>query len=130
MIKYCLTLCGLLDLISFLGTYKQGIILMNSFDNNFDIISLFNILQIGLIFSMPVTGIILLFQKKIGLVLYYIQFPLRIGSLILSFGFLFSIFRLPFNTSIYYIILTIAALLEVMRLTFSIIAHKKLSKVN
>jgi hypothetical protein len=130
MKKYGLLLCGFLDIVSFILTSKLGLKLLNFSNYRFDLSSVLSVLELMLILSLPITGILLLLRKKAGLILYYYQFPFRMGFLILSFGFLLKIFRQPFNTTAYNIILVIVILLEIIRLSFSIVTHKKINKTN
>ncbi len=130
MYKYGLLLCGFLDIVSFIRTSKLGLKLLDFTGYRIDLYSVMSVLELILILSLPITGILLLLRKKAGIILYYCQFPFRIGFLILSFGFLLRIFRLSFNTTAYYIVLVIVILMEILRLSFSIIAQKKIIKTN
>ena len=130
MNKYSLILFGFLDIVSFIRTYKLGLNLLNFSEFGFDLPSIMIVLELILILSLPITGILLLLRKKAGLIVYYFQFPFRIGFLILSFGFILKTFKLPFNSTAYYIIFVIVTLLEIIRLYLSVITHKKTSKVN
>jgi len=130
MSKYGLLLFGFLDIVSFIRTSKLGLNLLDSSDYGFDLPSIMSVLGLTLILSLPISGILLLLRKKAGLIVYYFQFPFRIGFLILSFGFLLKIFQLPLNSTAYYINLGIIILLEIIRLSLSIITHKKINKVN
>ena len=130
MNKNGLVLFGILDIVSFIRMYKLGLNLLDFSEYCFDLPSIMGVLELTLILSLPITGILLLLRKKAGLIVYYFQFPFKIGFLILSFGFLLKIFQLPFSSTAYYIILIIVILLEIIRLYLSIITHKEIGKVN
>ncbi|MCG6191440.1 hypothetical protein [Maribellus maritimus] len=121
MKKNLLIAFGLLDLISFLQSYKIGINMLNSIGQ----IPILSILEILLIVSLIASGIFSIMRKKISLIIYYIQFPLKLGFVILTFAFLFKLFGLQYNSNGYRILLWIIVLLEIARLIFSIMIHKR-----
>jgi hypothetical protein len=121
MKKNLLIAFGLLDLISFVLSYKIGINLLNSIGQ----IPILSILEILLIVSLIASGILSIKRKKISLIIYYIQFPLKLGFVILTFAFLFRLFGFQYDSSEYRILLWFIALLEIARLVFSIMIHKR-----
>ena len=121
MKKNLLIAFGLLDLISFVLSYKIGINLLNSIGQ----IPILSILEILLIVSLIASGILSIMRKKISLIIYYIQFPLKLGFVILTFAFLFRLFGFQYYSNEYRILLWFIALLEIARLVFSIMIHKR-----
>lgn len=121
MKKNLLIVFGLLDLISFVQSYKIGINMLNSIGQ----IPILSILEILLIVSLIASGIFSIMRKKISLIIYYIQFPLKLGFVILTFALLFKLFGLQYNSDGYRILLWIIVLLEIARLIFSIMIHKR-----
>ena len=121
MKKNLLIAFGLLDLISFVQSYKIGMTLLKSIGQ----IPILSTLEILLIVSLIVSGIFSIMRKKISLIIYYIQFPLKLGFVILTFAFLFRLFGFQYDSIEYRIILWFIALLEIARLIFSIIIHKR-----
>ncbi len=85
--------------------------------------SLFVFIQVALIVSFLVSGYFLLKGKLTGIKIYYVQFPLRLAFIFLTFGFIVYL-NLFFN---YYllsrILIAIAILLEFMRLIVSVTIH-------
>ena len=75
---------GLLDLFSFVRTYKIGISMIDNIEH-FPIMS---ILEILLIASLIASGILSILRSKISMIIYYAQIPLRLAFMILTFGFL------------------------------------------
>lgn len=121
MKKNLLIAFGLLDLFSFIQSFKIGINMINSIEQ----IPILSILEILLIISLIASGIFSIMRKKISLIIYYIQFPLKLGFLILTFAFLFKLFGFQYNSNEYRILLWLIVLLEIARLIFSIMIHKK-----
>ncbi len=121
MTKHILIVFGLLDLYSFARMYKFGI---KMFDNieHFPIMS---ILEILLIVSLIASGALSILRKKFSLIIYYVQIPLRIAFMILTFGFLLKLFGLQYDSVGYKILVGITFLLEIARLAFSIMIHKR-----
>lgn len=116
-----LIILGLLDLFSFSQTYKVGLILLD----NFKYFPLMNSLEILLILSFIVSGVLSIMRKKIALVLYYFQMPLRLTFVILTFGFLINIFGFQFNSIGFKVMFILTSLLEIARLIFTIMIHKR-----
>lgn len=121
MKKNLLIAFGLLDLISFVLSFKIGINLLNSIGQ----IPILSTLEIILIVSLIASGIFSIMRKKISLIIYYIQFPLKLGFVILSFAFLFRLFGFQYDSIEYRFLLWFIALLEIARLIFSIMIHKR-----
>jgi len=121
MKKNVLILFGLLDLFSFTQLYKVGLSLFE----NMELLPVLSILQIILIVSLVVSGILLILKKRSGLITYYFQIPLRIAFMILSFGFLLKIFDFPYESIMFKIMPGLTFLLEIGRLILSIKIHKK-----
>ena len=116
-----LIILGLLDLFSFSQTDKVGLILLD----NFKYFPLMNSLEILLILSFMVSGVLSIMRKKIALVLYYFQMPLRLTFVILTFGFLINIFGFQFNSIGFKVMFILTFLLEIARLIFTIMLHKR-----
>jgi hypothetical protein len=116
-----LIILGILDLFSFSQTYKVGLILLD----NFKYFPLMNSLEILLILSFMVSGVLSIMRKKIALVLYYFQMPLRLTFVILTFGFLINIFGFQFNSIGSKVMFILTFLLEIARLIFTIMIHKR-----
>lgn len=121
MWKNILIAFGLLDLYSLIRTYKLGIKLLDNFEH----VPILNSLEILLIVSLLVSGVLSIMRKKSALVIYYFQIPLRIIFMILTFGFLIKLFGFQYDSVGYKIMVIIASLLELVRLTYSIMIHKK-----
>lgn len=121
MKKNLLIAFGFLDLFSFIQSFKIGINMINSIEQ----IPIFSILEILLIISLIPSGIFSIMRKKISLIIYFIQFPLKLVFVILTFAFLFILFGFKYNSNEYTILLWLIVLLEIARLIFSIMIHKK-----
>ncbi len=121
MTKKTLILFGLLDLVSFVVTFKFIIKVIE----NFERFSLLSIPEILLIVSFVASGILLIMRKKTSLIIYYFQFPLRVSFMILTFGFLFKILGFQYDSVSYKILLGVTFLLEIGRLIITIWIHKK-----
>ncbi len=120
--KRLLSLFGLLDIVTLIRSYRF-IIPPTLTWKYYPLLAVGNItMYVSLVFS----ALFLIRQKKIGLLITYGQFPLRLAYVILSFGFLFEINRL-FDKRIesYMIIFWVLIGLEVLRLTYTIIIHRK-----
>lgn len=121
MTKKTLILFGLLDLVSFVVTFKFLLKVIE----NIERFSLFSIPEILLIISFIASGILLIKRKKISLIIYYFQFPLRVTFMILTFGFLFNLFGFQYDSVGSKILVVTTFLLEVVRLIITIMIHKK-----
>ena len=85
MTKRALILFGLLDLVSFVVTFK----FVTKVIENIDRFSLLSIPEILLIVSLIASGVLSIMRKKISLIIYSCQFRLRVSFMILIFGFPF-----------------------------------------
>lgn len=121
MTKRALILFGLLDLVSFVVTFK----FVTKVIENIDRFSLLSIPEILLIVSLIASGVLSIMRKKISLIIYYCQFPLRVTFMILTFGFLFKLFGFQYDSVGYKILIWMTFLLEIVRLIITIIIHKK-----
>ena len=121
MTKKTLILFGLLDLVTFVVTFKFLIKLIE----NIELISLLSIPEILLIVSLIVSGVLSIMRNKISLIVYYFQFPLRVTFMILTFGFLFKLLGYQYDSLGYKILIIITFLLEILRLVITIMIHKK-----
>jgi len=121
MTKKTLILFGLLDLVSFAVTYKFVIKVIE----NIEQFSFLSIPEILMIVSLIASGVLSIMRKKISLIIYYCQFPLRVTFMILSFGFLFKLFGFQYDSVGYKILTWITFLLEIVRLIITIMIHKK-----
>jgi hypothetical protein len=124
MIKYGLILFGIFDLLSFWRTYKIGL----SMIDNLEHFPLISILEMVLILSLIVSGTLSILRNKSALIIYYFQFPLRLAFMVLTFGFLLKIFGLSYDSIMYKLILGLTYLLEVGRLGYTIVIHKRYYK--
>jgi hypothetical protein len=121
MKKNLLIAFGLLDILSFIQSYKIGVNMLNSIGH----IPILSILEILLIVSLIASGIFSIMRKKVSLIIYYIQFPFKLGFVILTFAFLFRLFGFQYNSNEYQILLWFIGLLEIARLIFTIMIHKR-----
>lgn len=137
-IRYTLGFFGVLDLISFVRTFKSGTYIIDNFSIfiNSDVASWEKALGIGIpVLNMILTlllfasGVLLILGKKIGIIIYYFEFPLRLLFITLTFGFILRIFGLQVDTLTHNIVLGILFTLELLRLIFSIWTHRKYYKV-
>lgn len=128
-IKYSLIILGMLDIVSFLRAYKSALYM---WDNVSAIIS-YNlgigdkinaiwipILNLVLFLLLLASGLLLILRKRIGIIIYYIEFPLRILFAILTFGFILKLFALQFDSWSYKVLFAFIGLLELLRLVYSI----------
>jgi hypothetical protein len=118
MTKKILFVFGLLDLLSFSITCR---FLIKLFEN----LSMFSIAEMLLIVSLIASGVLSIMKKRISLIIYYFQFPLRISFMILTFSFLNLIFALQYNTIGHRILFGVVTLFEIFRLVISIMVHRK-----
>ena len=121
MMKRLLILFGILDIVTILRSSKQIIAALKNL-NDFPLLNLTLIISYSLFI---LSGYLLIRQHKGGIWLTYIQFPLRLSFLILSFGFLFSINSLIGGLIPYTILIWIAGGLEIIRLIIKILIHRK-----
>jgi hypothetical protein len=114
---------GILDLVAIIQSFKQITSLING--------SLFvwwYILFAILYVSLLVSGFLLIKANKIGMWIYYIQFPIRLMFYAgLSFGFILLINPIfHFSESVKYGLYILCIVLEVSRLITTLYIHKKL----
>lgn len=64
--------------------------------------------------------------KKYGLIIYYVQFPLRLVVFVFSFGFLTLISQYSDSISLFEWLFRIAIVLEFFRLYFTVQVHRQL----
>lgn len=121
MTKKILIAFGILDLLSFVLTYKFGIKMIE----NIELSPLMYLPEILLIISLIASGIFSILKKKVSLLIYYFQFPLKVTFMILTFGFLFKLLGLQHDSVGYKILIPITFVLEVTRLVITIMIHKK-----
>lgn len=119
--KKLLPLFGILDIITLIRSYKH-LIPASSAWSDYPMTTIASILYASLLFS----AYFLIRQQKLGIWLAYIQFPLRMAFLVLSFGFLLSTSSLFNNQSEAYRIMIWALIgLEIIRLVCTIFIHKR-----
>lgn len=121
MKKYLITF-GLLDIISIFRSYKVIAILLTNiaYLNWLQVINLLFYIILGL------SAFFLLRQCKVGLWLTYLQFPLRLGFMVLSLGFIipFQEFFVEQSDTNKFLALALIAF-EFLRLYITIIIHRK-----
>ena len=120
--KKLLSLFGILDIITLIRSYDHLIPSLTAWREYPFITIASSVLYASLIFS----AYFLIRRQKAGLWLTYLQFPLRMVFLVLSFGFLLLTARL-FNdrSAIYNIMIWFVIGLEIVRLIITIVIHKK-----
>ena len=119
--KKLLIVFGIFDTITLARNYSRVVGLVTS--DTYDWIVLCNILLFVLLIP---SSYFLVRQNKIGLWLYYGQFPLRLAFQTLSFGFLWPIVGYTEDpTRFAYIAAMILGVLEIARLVCSIFIHRK-----
>ncbi len=136
--NYILITFGLLDILSFLRTYQM---IQYNWDSIFFAINTnltfwnrvfgiaIPILYLTLILMLIASGLLLILRKKLGLIIYYLEFPLRLFFVTLTFGFLLRLLGLQMGTLTYKLVMTSIFTLEFGRLAFTIWTHKTHYKV-
>ncbi len=127
MIKSLLVLFGFFDFISFIRTYKFGLKLLDGLCNLHGIPLFgfaFHVVEISLIASLLISGTLLMHKRESGLMVYYFQFVFKLACMILTFGFLLTIFDISFNSFGYKLLVFIVITLEFVRLILTIIIHR------
>jgi uncharacterized membrane protein len=121
-LKKLLHLFGILDIITLIRSHEHLIPGSTAWINYPLITIASSVLYASLIFS----AYFLIRKHKAGLWLTYIQFPLRLAFLVLSFGFLLMAVR-SFNDQpgTYSFMLWFVTGLEIVRLIITIVIHKK-----
>ncbi len=82
---------------------------------------LLNQLKSVFLISLAVSPFGLIFQKKWGYILYYVQFPFRYLFVVLSFGFL--TYLVPATPSFSRLMIIVAMILEIVRLILTVKIH-------
>lgn len=82
---------------------------------------LLNQLKSVFLISLAVSPFGLIFQKKWGYILYYVQFPFRYLFVVLSFGFL--TYLVPASPSFSRLMIIVAMILEIVRLILTVKIH-------
>ena len=120
--KKLLILFGLLDIVSIIRSFKPLALLVTNLSDLYWL----QMLNLILFILLGLSAYFLLRQTKTGLWLTYGQFPLRLGFMVLSFGFLFSIHGIFGGQSDSYKVLSWTLIgLECVRLFFTILIHRK-----
>ena len=89
---------------------------------------LINATVIILIMSLLATAYFNLTKPKLGIKIYYVQFPFRLAFVILTFGFI-SHLNLLTENGIYKFLLIITTGLELLRLIFNILTHRQINRL-
>jgi len=91
------------------------------------ILTWMNLIWLIIYFSLIISAFFLLKSSKTGLWVYYVQFPFRVLWMSgLSFGFILLIGRLfPDNLTLKKVLMISCLVLEVGRLIFTVIIHKR-----
>jgi hypothetical protein len=124
--KYALTIFALLDAVSILRSYPE---ISSIFEYGPELNGLW-LVRLIIIASFAFSAIFFMLRRKEALVLYYIQFPLRLLFMMLSFGFIIELFGGVFGSSTYWTAITIVFGLEVLRLVYTIVIHRQLNRNN
>jgi hypothetical protein len=121
--KKLLIFFGILDLIAFIKSFQ----LISSLIETGKITHWTNIVLAILFLSLILSGIFQILSKKTGIWIYYCQFPFRLFySAGFSFGFiLLSIDLFPDFKQIFLILSILCMTLECLRLTLTIMIHRK-----
>ena len=121
MNKKILIVFGTLDIITVISNFSYA-------TNYFERLG-FDLLIIGfltLYLSLPISGLLLIKQKKAGIWINYIQIPLRFLFMTLSFGFILKMTKLFDNwVGMYDAFMWVIIALEVLRLIITIQIHRK-----
>lgn len=119
--KKTLIAFGVLDLITIVDNYSYA---QNYFERvGFEMLIVTFVL---LYVSLVISGILLIMKKKAGIWISYVQFPIRIMFMTLSFGFLLKISHvLNLSSSFYDVMMWLFIAFEVARLVITIQIHRK-----
>ena len=113
-------LFGALDLFAFYRSFPR---LMRIFENYNA--SIYQVLVLIMIISLIASGALYMMGNKIGFVIYYFQFPMRVSFIPgLTFGFLTSILPVATGTLYYGMLLATIFALEAIRLMHTIQKHR------
>jgi hypothetical protein len=121
MNKRILIVFGLLDIVTFVSNFSHA---TNYFQRLGFELTILGFLVLCL--SLPVSALLLIQQKKMGIWINYVQFPLRFLYMVLSFGFILRITKL-FDSwvDVYDAFMWVILGLEVCRLAVTIQIHRK-----
>ena len=86
--KYAVTIFALLDAVSILRAYPE---ISSIFEYGPELHGLW-LIRLIIIASFAFPAVFFMLRRKEALVLYYIQFPLRLLFMMLSFGFVIELF--------------------------------------
>lgn len=124
--KYILQLFGVLDLISIALLSKQIYSIASNLDSIPD--STISEVRIALLLIsyllLFVSAAGLLTTRTYGMIVYYIQFPIRLLVWVFSFGFITFISEYATNPSVFDWSFRIAIILEFFRLYFTVKFHR------
>lgn len=121
--KYWFYFFAILDLISI----RQLILNYRHF---LDDLNIFKIIQLFLYMSFIISASLLFEKKRLGLLINFVQFPIRLIMAVFSFSFVSSVFVKFFNykeSSFYFFI--VLMIIEIVRLILEIFLFKKLKNV-
>jgi hypothetical protein len=121
--KGYLTIFGVLDICSFV--YGGFTIFLFFYGYNFSTVTFSNFPGPVFLLSLLVSGVLLISQKKAGIIINYIQFVFRFLVSFFSVGFLWFVISLFTNINVGLILFIIFAVLEIARLVITIIIHRK-----
>lgn len=121
--RYAFTIFALLDIVSFMRSLDgiSAIIRVNAF---FDIVRLASLI---LFITYLATAVLFMLKKKLALLIYFGQFPLRIFFFSLSFGFLKDLIGNTHGQIVGVVLISSLFALEIARLIYSIILYRKYS---
>ena len=123
--KKALIIFGTLDIITLVKSFSYWHRLIERFEVNW-----LDTLIILFYLSLVMSAIWLFKNNSKGLIIYYFQFPFRIGLAIFSFGFIMPLSGLFEDYGLGIKILSIiCVLLEISRLITSIYIHKKMRNI-
>ena len=119
--KKTLIAFGVLDLITMVDNYSYA---QNYFARvGFELLIVTFVL---LYVSLVISGILLIMKKKAGIWISYVQFPIRMMFMILSFDFLLKINHLlNLGSAVYDVMMWLFMALEVARLVITIQIHRR-----
>jgi len=121
MNKKILIVFGTLDIVTFVSNFSYA-------TNYFERLG-FELLIVGfliLYLSLPISGLLLIKQKRFGIWISYMQLPLRFLFMVLSFGFMLKITKLFDNwVGMYDALIWVIIALELLRLVITIQVHRK-----
>jgi len=125
-IRTILLAIGLLDLLSFYRSFYsiQGILKSITVLNTLSLVYLFQILVLGLVISLPISGLLTIMSKKSGLLIYYFQFPIKLAFVILTFGFVPKLFNLQIGSTVFNVTMGLVVGLEALRLGGTVYIHR------